>query len=307
MAEAAWYKRIGDGLAKTRGELQGHLNVLLRRGPQLDDAFWEELEDALLQADLGVTATTELVARLRSLAAREALPDAAAVIGRLSEEIAAEVAVAGDDPFGLPKVTVLVVGVNGTGKTTSVGKLAKALAESGRSVVIGSGDTFRAAAIEQLRVWADRAGVPVVERPHGSDPAAVVFDTMAEARERGADVILVDTAGRLHTSADLMSELTKVKRVADRESPYPVRTVLVMDATTGQNGLIQAREFNKALELDAIVLTKLDGTAKGGIVVAVARDLGLPVVRIGVGEGADDLEPFDAGVFAEALVGTVGR
>lgn len=306
MAEPAWYRRLGDGLAKTRGELRGHLNVLLKRGPQLDEVFWEDLEDALLQADVGVTATTELIARLRDLAAREALPDAAAVIDRLAAEIAREVDVAGEDPFASPAVTVLVVGVNGTGKTTSVGKIAKSLAESGRRVVIGSGDTFRAAAIEQLRVWAERAGVPVVERSHGSDPAAVVFDTMSRARELGADAILIDTAGRLHTSADLMSELVKVKRVAERESPHPVRTVLVMDATTGQNGLIQAREFHKALDLDAIVLTKLDGTAKGGIVVAVARDLGLPVVRIGVGEGAEDLEPFDAAVFGHALVGSVG-
>jgi fused signal recognition particle receptor len=198
-----------------------------------------------------------------------------------------------------------VVGVNGTGKTTSVGKIAKHAADSGRKVVIGSADTFRAAAIEQLRVWADRAGVPVVERAHGADPAAVVFDTIAEGRKRGADLVLIDTAGRLHTSTDLMAELTKVKRIAERESLHPVSTVLVMDATTGQNGLVQAREFDRALDLDAIVLTKLDGTAKGGIVVAVARELGLPVVRIGVGEGTEDLEPFDPDEFARAIVGDV--
>lgn len=307
MADVAWFKRIGDGLSKTRSGLRGHLNVLLRRGPQLDAAFWEGLEDALLQADIGMTATTELVDRLRTLAAREALPDAEAVIGRLATEVAAEVSVAADDPLALPQATILVVGVNGTGKTTSVGKIAKDLAQAGRSVVIGSADTFRAAAIEQLRIWAERAGVPVVERPHGSDPAAVVFDTIAEAKKRAADVIIVDTAGRLHTSVDLMSELQKVKRVAERESPFPVRTVLVMDATTGQNGLVQAREFDRALDLDAIVLTKLDGTAKGGIVVAVARELGLPVIRIGVGEGADDLEPFDPQVFSEALIGSVAQ
>jgi fused signal recognition particle receptor len=299
-----WYKRIGEGLAKTRGELQGHLNVLLRRGPDLDATFWEELEDALIQADMGVVATTELVDRLRDLAARERLADAAAVIDRLSDEIAAELAVDGEDPFALPAATILVVGVNGTGKTTSVGKLAKASAEAGRRVVIGSADTFRAAAIEQLRVWAERAHVPVIERPHGADPAAVVFDTLAEARETGADLVIIDTAGRLHTSADLMAELVKVKRVAERESEHPIRIVLVMDATTGQNGLIQAREFDRALGLDAIVLTKLDGTAKGGIVVAVTRELGVPVVRVGVGEGVDDLEPFDAGVFADAIVGS---
>lgn len=300
-----WYRRIGEGLAKTRGELRGHLNVLLRRGPELDAAFWDNLEDALIQADMGVSATTEMVERLRDLAAREALPDAAAVLERLVDEVATEVTVDGEDPFALPQATILMVGVNGTGKTTSVGKLAKTLAEAGRRVVIGSGDTFRAAAIEQLRIWAERAGVPVVERPHGSDPAAVVFDTIAEAHKHDADLILIDTAGRLHTSADLMAELVKVKRVAERESPFPVRIVLVMDATTGQNGLIQAREFHRALTLDALVLTKLDGTAKGGIVVAVARELGLPVVRVGVGEGVDDLEPFDARVFAEAIVGAV--
>lgn len=299
-----WYKRLGDGLAKTRGELRGHLNVLLRRGPDLDDVFWEELEDALIQADMGIAATTEMVARLRDLAARESLPDAAAVIDRLADEIAAEVTVEGEDPFSLAQCTILMVGVNGTGKTTSVGKLAKELADGGKRVVIGSGDTFRAAAIEQLRVWAERAGVPVVERPHGSDPAAVVFDTITEARAHDSEIILVDTAGRLHTSADLMAELVKVKRVAERESPFPVRTVLVMDATTGQNGLIQAREFHRALSLDALVLTKLDGTAKGGIVVAVARELAIPVVRVGVGEGADDLRPFDPRDFARAVVGS---
>lgn len=299
-----WYKRIGEGLARTRGELRGHLNVLLKRGPNLDDAFWEDLEDALLQADMGVDATTAMVADLRDRAAREDLPDAAAVLERLAEEVAMQVSVPGEDPFALPQVTVLVVGVNGTGKTTSVGKIAKSMAEDGRKVVIGSADTFRAAAIEQLRVWAERASVPVIERPHGSDPAAVVFDTLAEARAHGADCVIIDTAGRLHTSADLMAELVKVKRVAERESPHPVRIVLVMDATTGQNGLIQAREFDRALDLDALVLTKLDGTAKGGIVVAVARELGLPVVRVGVGEGADDLEPFDPRVFADAIVGT---
>lgn len=301
-----WYKRIGEGLSKTREQLRGNLNVLLRKGPDLDQEFWDDLEIALIQADMGVAATTEMVERLRDLAAREALPDAEQVLARLAQEVAAEVTVAGEDPFALPQATILVVGVNGTGKTTSVGKLAKSLAAAGRRVVIGSADTFRAAAIEQLRIWADRAGVPVVERAHGSDPAAVAFDTIAAGGEAGADLILIDTAGRLHTSADLMAELVKVKRVAERESPYPVKTVLVMDATTGQNGLIQAREFNRALDLDALVLTKLDGTAKGGIVVAVARELGVPVVRIGVGEGADDLEPFDASVFAEAIVGGIG-
>ena len=301
-----WYKRLSDGLARTRGELQGHLNQLLRKGPDLDASFWEDLEDALLQADMGVTATSEMVDRLRAIASREALPDAAAVLARLADEIASEVTVDGADPFDSGPATVLVVGVNGTGKTTSVGKIAKSAADTGRVVVIGSADTFRAAAIEQLRVWADRAGVPVIERSHGADPAAVVFDTIAEGRARSADLVLVDTAGRLHTSADLMAELVKVKRVAERESVHPVRVVLVMDATTGQNGLVQAREFHRALGLDALVLTKLDGTAKGGIVIAVARELGVPVVRIGVGEGVGDLERFDPAAFSRAIVGSIG-
>jgi len=301
-----WYERLGEGLSRTRGQLQGHLNVLLRRGPDLDETFWDDLEDALLRADMGVVATTEMIDRLRDAAAREALPDATAVLERLAGEIAREVAVDGPDPFASGPATVLVVGVNGTGKTTSVGKLAKQAAEAGRRVVIGSGDTFRAAAIEQLRVWGVRAGVPVVEREHGADPAAVAFDTLTAAREANADLVLVDTAGRLHTSNDLMAEVQKVKRVVLRESTHPVYTVLVMDATTGQNGLVQAREFDRALDLDAIVLTKLDGTAKGGIVVAIARELSVPIVRVGVGEGPDDLEAFDPEAFASAIVGPVG-
>jgi fused signal recognition particle receptor len=200
-------------------------------------------------------------------------------------------------------VTVLFVGVNGTGKTTSVGKIAAEAAAAGRSVIVGSADTFRAAAIEQLRVWADRAGVPIVERERGADPAAVVFDTLAQARNRGSDLVLVDTAGRLHTSADLMQELQKVQRVARAQSTFPVRCLLVLDATTGQNGLLQARVFHEAMELDGLVLTKLDGTARGGIAVAVAHEFGLPIVRVGVGESLEDLHAFDAREFACALVG----
>ena len=305
MSSAPWYKRLGTGLSRTREQLSGHINTLLRRGPELDEEFWDGLEEALILADMGGLAASEMIDRLRKAATREALPDATSVVKRLVDEIAAEVAAEGIDPFSEGAACVLMVGVNGTGKTTSVGKLANAAAAAGRTVVIGSADTFRAAAIEQLRVWGERAGVPVVERAHGSDPAAVVYDTITEARSTDADLILIDTAGRLHTSPDLMDELQKVRRVAERESPHPVRSVLVIDATTGQNGLVQAREFNRALDLDGVILTKLDGTAKGGIVVAVVRELGLPVVRIGVGEGIDDLERFDADAFARALVGDV--
>jgi len=205
--------------------------------------------------------------------------------------------------FDMTPLTVLVVGVNGTGKTTSVGKLAYDLARSGRSVLIGSADTFRAAAIEQLDVWAERAGVPVVSRERGADPAAVAYDTLARAAAENTDVTLIDTAGRLHTYKGLMAELAKVSRVVKRESAAPVRTLLVMDAVTGQNGIVQAREFDRALGVDAIVLTKLDGTARGGVAVAVARELGIPIVRIGVGESVEDLRPFDPKDFAAALIG----
>jgi fused signal recognition particle receptor len=298
---APWYRRLADGLSKSREQLGGQLNVLLRRGPDLDEVFWEDLEDALVSADIGVTATTETVARLRDSAARKALPDAPAVLVLLAEELAAEFP---SDPtdFLADSATVLVVGVNGTGKTTTVGKLAKQAADEGRSVLLGSADTFRAAAHEQLDIWAGRAGVPIVYRERGTDPASVAFDAVAQARAVGADLTLIDTAGRLHTSPELMRELEKVHRVTVRESSDPVHVLLVMDATTGQNGLVQAREFNATLPVDGIVLTKLDGTAKGGIAIAIARELGIPILRIGVGEGIDDLKPFDAHDFVRALL-----
>jgi fused signal recognition particle receptor len=299
---SAWFDRLTAGLSRTREQLGGHLNVLLRRGPDLDAPFWDDLEDALVGADMGMTAVTEMIDRLRDAATRQALPDAAAVLALLEAEIAREFPPA-EDLLEERPVTVLVVGINGTGKTTTVGKLAKAAADAGTSVVIGSADTFRAAAVEQLRVWAERAGVPVVERDRGTDPAAVAFESVREAERLGAGLLLIDTAGRLHTSKDLMSELTKVARVVERESSAPVRTLLVMDATTGQNGLAQAREFDAALHVDGIVLTKLDGTARGGIAVAIVHELGIPILRIGVGEDIEDLRPFDPNEFSSALVG----
>jgi fused signal recognition particle receptor len=296
-----WYKRLSDGLSKSRDKLGEQLNVLLRRGPDLDEQFWEELEEALIASDMGFTAATEIVERLRETATRQALPDALSVLSLLAETIATEFATPETDPLA-GTATVLLVGVNGTGKTTTVGKLAKQAAEEGRSVLLGSADTFRAAALEQLDVWADRAGVKVIKRERGADPAAVVFDTLKEAKADDVELVLIDTAGRLHTSGDLMRELQKVKRVTERESALPVRTLLVLDATTGQNGLTQAREFDAALGLDGIILTKLDGTAKGGIAVAIAREMGLPILRIGFGEGIDDLKPFDAAEFSSAIV-----
>ncbi len=301
---SAWLDRLTQGLSRTREQLSGQLNVLLGRGPDVDEQFWTDLEDALIGADMGVTAVTEMVERLRDSAKRQALPDARAVLEHLASEIADELRMGEVADFiDASPTTVLVVGINGTGKTTTVGKLAKAAADEGRSVLIGSADTFRAAAVEQLHIWADRAGVPIVESARGTDPASVAFDAVSRAKSSGADLLLVDTAGRLHTSKDLMAELSKVKRIVERESIAPVKTLLVMDATTGQNGLTQAREFNAAVGIDGIALTKLDGTAKGGIAVAVVRELGVPIMRIGVGEGADDLRPFDPEEFASALVG----
>ncbi len=298
-----WYKRVAEGLTRTREELTGQLNVLVGRGPDVDEGFWEELEDALIGADMGVPAVTEITDRLRASAARERLTDSHAVLELLTDEIAEELALASGDVFELSPVTVLVVGVNGTGKTTTIAKLANELQVRGRSVLLGSADTYRAAADEQLQVWAGRVGVPIVSRERGADPAAVAFDAIRRAREEDFDVTLVDTAGRLHTSRELMGELAKISRIVKRESLAPVRTLLVMDATTGQNGITQARQFDQALGVDGIVLTKLDGTAKGGVCVAIARELGLPIVRVGVGEALDDLKPFDPGDFARALTG----
>ncbi len=296
-----WFRRIAQGLTKSRERLGEQLNVLLDRGPDVDEEFWSDLEDALLAADMGVVATTEIVADLRDQAAGRALPDAASVLDLLELRIAGEFAT-GSDILAESPVTVLVVGVNGAGKTTSVGKLAKHFTDAGRRVLLGSADTFRAAASEQLDVWAERAGVDVVRKDRGADPASVAFDTVVAAELRGVDLTLIDTAGRLHTSADLMRELQKVQRVTASRSVPPVRVLLVMDATTGQNGLAQAREFNAALGVDGIVLTKLDGTAKGGIAVAISRELEIPILRIGVGESIDDLRPFDPSLFAKALV-----
>lgn len=298
---APWHKRLVEGLSKTRARFGEQLNVLLSRGPDVDDEFWDGLEEALIGADVGYAATSEIIGSLRDEATRKALPDAEAVFDLLVDRVADEFP-EGVDPFAEQPVTVLMVGVNGTGKTTSVGKIAKQAVDAGRHVLLGSADTFRAAAAEQLDVWAERAGVQVVRRDRGADPASVAYDTVALAEQSGADLAIIDTAGRLHTSKDLMRELQKVERVTRERSSAPVRKVLVLDATTGQNGLVQAREFDSALKLDALILTKLDGTARGGIAIAVARELGLPIVRIGVGEDIEDLQPFEPREFARALV-----
>lgn len=298
-----FFDRISEGLARSRDKFKEQMNVLLDRGPDLDDEFWDGLEETLILSDVGAPAASSIVESLRDQATRKALPDAYAVLDMLNEQIANTFTEGGEEVFGGDPALVLFVGINGTGKTTTVGKLAKEASDAGRNVILGSADTFRAAAIEQLEVWARRADVEVVERERGSDPASVCYATIERAEETGADLVLIDTAGRLHTSADLMRELEKVVNVVRKRSQLPVYTVLVIDATTGQNGLQQAREFNNSLSLDGIVVTKLDGTAKGGIALAVSHELELPVLKIGVGEGMDDLKDFDAHDFARALIG----
>ena len=298
-----FFDRISEGLSRSRDKFKEQMNVLLDRGPDLDDEFWDGLEETLILSDVGAPAASSIVENLRDQATRKALPDAYAVLDMLNEQIASTFTEGGEEVFGGEPALVLFVGINGTGKTTTVGKLAKEASDAGRNVILGSADTFRAAAIEQLEVWARRADVEVVERERGSDPASVCYATIERAEETGADLVLIDTAGRLHTSADLMRELEKVVNVVRKRSQLPVYTVLVIDATTGQNGLQQAREFNNALSLDGIVVTKLDGTAKGGIALAVSHELELPVLKIGVGEGMDGLKDFDPHDFARALVG----
>jgi fused signal recognition particle receptor len=303
-------RRFRERLGRSRAALSRGMSGLLARGADDDDA-WEELEEALLSADVGVATTTELVERLRTRARAERAAGPA-----LRELLRAELL----DAVGTPDRSlaldlleehqrpgiVLVVGVNGTGKTTTVGKLALALAEEGKQPVLAAADTFRAAATEQLVIWADRVGAPVVRHQQGADPAAVAFDALASARARGADVLLVDTAGRLHTKTNLMEELRKLRRVLEREGGQIREVLLVLDATTGQNGLAQARQFTDAVGVTGVVLTKLDGTAKGGIVIAVQRDLGIPVKLVGLGEGAHDLAPFDPAAFVDALLAEDG-
>lgn len=298
-----FFEKINAGLSRSRERLKEQMNILLDRGPDVDEDFWEDLEETLILADLGASAADTIIEELRDQAKRKALPDAYAVFDMLTDQIAATFTEADIDYFEENPQLVLFVGVNGSGKTTTVGKVAAAAHEEGRKVLLGSADTFRAAAIEQLEVWAERADVEIVSRERGSDPASVCYETIERAEKTGSDLVLIDTAGRLHTSNDLMRELQKVVSVVRKRSNIPVATLLVIDATTGQNGLQQAREFDKALDLDGVILTKLDGTAKGGIALAISHELELPIVKIGVGEGIDDLQDFDAHDFARALIG----
>jgi fused signal recognition particle receptor len=298
--------RLRSRLSRSQNSLGQGLLALLSR-ERLDEETWEEIEDTLITADVGVAPTQELVERLRTRVRVLGTRTPEELRTLLREELVALIDPALDRTLHTESheespAVVLVVGVNGTGKTTTTGKLARVLVADGRSVVLGAADTFRAAAADQLQTWGERVGARTVRGPEGGDPASIAFDAVKEGIAEGADTVLIDTAGRLHTKTGLMDELGKVKRVVEKHGPVD-EVLLVLDATTGQNGLVQARVFAEVVDITGIVLTKLDGTAKGGIVVAVQRELGVPVKLVGLGEGADDLAPFEPGAFVDALIG----
>jgi len=310
-------EKTEQALARTRRSWFGRIAGILERG-QIDEDLWLELEEVLLGADVGVRTTEKVLGRVRERVEKERVRDPHAVRGLLKEELMAILmavpfrgALWSEDAAQAPALSsaegprpgvILVVGVNGTGKTTTIAKLAHLYRQEGESVVVAAGDTFRAAAIDQLKTWAERVGAQVIAHREGADPGAVAFDAVAAAQSRDAAVAIIDTAGRLHTKFNLMEELRKVRRVIERKDPTaPHEVLLVLDATTGQNALIQARAFTEAVDVTAIALTKLDGTSKGGIVFAICDELGLPVRFVGTGEGEDDLSPFDAEAFVEAL------
>jgi fused signal recognition particle receptor len=298
--------RLRTRLSRSQNALGKGLLTLLSR-EHLDEETWEEIEDTLLVADVGVQPTQELVERLRERVKVLGTRTPVELRALLREELLTllvpefDRTVRTDSNLDTPGI-VMVVGVNGTGKTTTTGKLARVLVADGKNVVLGAADTFRAAAADQLQTWGERVGARTVRGPEGGDPASVAFDAVKEGIEEGADVVLIDTAGRLHTKTGLMDELGKVKRVVEKHAPLD-EVLLVLDATTGQNGLVQARVFAEVVDITGIVLTKLDGTAKGGIVIAVQRELGVPVKLVGLGEGADDLAPFEPEAFVDALIG----
>jgi fused signal recognition particle receptor len=300
MTKESFFQRLKRGLTKSRGNLTDRVDALVASSPNVDDDFFEELVDILIMADAGVVTAEKLVDSLKEKLKEQKVRDT-----HTAREMFKQLLIEHMDiprpPLKWPMV-MLVVGVNGVGKTTTIGKLALRFKEIGRSVVLAAADTFRAAADEQLAVWAERANVPLIRHQHGSDPAAVVFDAIQSAKARKTDLVIIDTAGRLHNKKNLMDELNKIRRVVDREYPEAeMRCMLVLDATTGQNGLNQAKEFKAAADISGIIITKLDGTAKGGVAFAIREELNLPVWYIGVGEGIDDLQAFNAKEFIEAL------
>ena len=305
MAEekVGFFKRLVNGLTKTRDSIVAGIDSIFSGYSNIDDDFYEEIEEILVMGDIGINTTTKIIDHLKERVAEEHITDPAECKQLLIESIKKQMDV-GDTAYEFEnrKSVVLVIGVNGVGKTTSVGKLAGLLKDQGKKVVLAAADTFRAAAGEQLTEWANRAGVEIVGGSEGADPASVVFDAVSAAKERKADVLLIDTAGRLHNKKNLMEELKKINRIIEREYPDAYReTLVVLDGTTGQNALEQARQFGEVADLTGIILTKLDGTAKGGIAVAIQSELNVPVKYIGVGEHIDDLQKFDADTFVNAL------
>ncbi len=296
------FKKINFGLRKTRNNVSGAIDNVLDSYTSIDQELFDELEEALVMGDVGVTTASEITLRLNDVVRKKGIKNPADVKVEI-KNIVAEMLEGGEDMdlITIPSV-ILVIGVNGVGKTTTIGKMAARYKAEGKSVILAAADTFRAAAIDQLDVWAQRAGVDIIKHKEGADPAAVIFDTISAAKARGTEIIICDTAGRLHNKKNLMEELAKIYRVIDRELPYSDREVLlVLDATTGQNAVNQAREFAKIAEITGIILTKLDGTARGGVVLSIKNDLKVPVKFIGVGEGIDDLQPFNPLAFAEGL------
>ena len=296
------FSKINKGLKKTRDSMAGAIDSVLRGRTEIDDNFYDELEEVLVTGDVGVVTASKITEELREKVRKNNLRRTEDVRNAIKEIVAG--LLEGEQEMNLvtmPSI-ILVIGVNGVGKTTTIGKMAALYKREGKKVIVGAADTFRAAAIEQLEIWTERAGVEIVKHKEGADPAAVVFDTISAGKARNADIIIIDTAGRLHNKKNLMDELSKIYRIIDRELPYSDREVLlVLDATTGQNAVNQAREFQNIAEITGIVLTKLDGTARGGVVLAIKNDLHVPVKFVGLGEKLDDLQPFDPSAFAEGL------
>ncbi len=296
------FSKISNGLKKTRDSLSGAVNSVISSFTKIDDELFEELEETLILADTGVNTATAICETLKKKVKEERVTDPEMITEMLKQVIVEMMSVDNEIKTNTKPSMILVIGVNGVGKTTSIGKIANMYKTQGKSVILGAADTFRAAAAEQLTIWANRAGVPIVKHAEGADPSAVVYDTIAAAKSRGVDVIICDTAGRLHNKKNLMDELSKMSRIINRELPEAdVEVLLVLDATTGQNAVNQAKEFKEAAGITGIILTKLDGTARGGVVLAINQELNIPVKLIGVGEQIDDLQDFSAQDFANAL------
>jgi len=297
-----FFDRLKNGLAKTKNAIVAKIDNLFKSFRKVDEDLFDELEEILISADIGVNTTEQILEELRERVIDEKIKDPDEVKAILLEIMRGLIGESAPLDLSTKPSVILIVGVNGVGKTTSIGKISKELKSQGKKVVVAAADTFRAAAAEQLSVWCDRAGVDIIKQGAGADPAAVVFDAIGAVKSRGADVLVIDTAGRLHNKKNLMDELSKIDRVISRELPDCAReTLLVLDATTGQNAVMQAREFKDAAHLTGLILTKLDGTAKGGIILSIKKELGIPVKFIGVGEQIDDMKPFNAKEFSEAL------